>query len=696
MTQYLMMDYRDTTVACYGVDVLTISQIGGNFHRETPIAAAASSALNGENRACQIGGKAYAVHCSSTSLPYRFYEFDPLAYKCNVGSYTTTQAGFHGFAAGDTWTASGGATGTFIEAGVATDTFIVLKFTMGTAIGSGEVITISSGSGTGAATTTEAAFQGGAAAELGEWKVVHTSSVSGRPIPTSGLHSMIINDKMGIGCMYHAGAGTSVYGVDLDVDTGVWTEALIGNFILITSDYWGRSTVINDTIYVATRDEVSAFNYCTVSFNPTTQAYGVQHGASMCNSNWTDETGAYICCEWKGRIFMLMKNSSANGCQLSELTGGTWGLVPDCNFNGNTISLHPDWYLTSQTNAGNMIFEQGGKLWAAIAGDINNGTNGWWVFTFTEKAGVISCDSQRGTTGGGITNTDRGEKLSQVFWPLADLAVHVGSNLGTYPRLRCIRDQTANSPSGQDKMMIYAMPDAGTAGSGSPTVEVMEWGDPWVTISFEIDWTTATALGTEERYYFETVEGVDPTLAGLVDNADYIGLTSDERIFKFRGTATSPNRVILQRTGTLGASSFPTTPTSGLCRKLVGPTHVGTGGFGSLSIADESLGGGGREFRKGDKNAIIVGVTPAINKELIAMRCYGGGTATISLYHGLANDELISLKSTISNPGGQPYTISAGDMTGVPADGSVVLVNHDVATDSLTSGQVIRRCFKVI
>jgi len=682
MTQYLMMDYRDTTVACYGVDVLTISQIGGNFHRETPIAASVGSALNGENRACQIGGKA-------------FYEFDPLAYKCNVGSYTTTQAGFHGFAAGDTWTASGGATGTFIEAGVATDTFIVLKFTTGTAIGSGEVITIASGSGTGAATTTEAAFQGGAAAELGEWKVVHTSSVSGRPIPTSGLHSMTINDKMGIGCMYHHASNTNVYGVDLDIETGVWTEALIGTFNSSRSDLWGRSTVINDTIYVACSHETSNTSYCTVSFNPTTQAYGIQVGVNMCNHIWNEHCGAYTCCEWKSRIFMFMNNSNGEDSQLSELTGGAWGQVSGCRFDGWSVALYPDW--NTAVNAGNMIFEQGGKLWVAIAGWIRTGSTGWWIFTFTEKAGVISCDNQRSFSGGSYTNVDRGERLCQVFWPVSDLKVNVGASLGTYPRLRCIRDQTANSPSGQDKMLIYAMPDAGTAGSGSPTVEVMEWGDPWVAITaFQIDWTTAAALGSEERFYFNTVGGADPTLAGLVDKQDYIGLTSDERIFKFRGTATTPNRVILQRAGTYAASSFPTTPTSGPCRKLVGPTHVGTSGFGSLSIADESLGGGGREFRKGDKNAIIVGVTPAINKELISLRCYGGGTATISLYHGLPNDELISTKSTISNPGGQPYTISVGDMTGVPADGSVVLVNHDVATDSLTSGQVIRRCFKVI
>jgi len=264
-----------------------------------------------------------------------------------------------------------------------------------------------------------------------------------------------------------------------------------------------------------------------------------------------------------------------------------------------------------------------------------------------------------------------------------------------------MRDQTGNAPSGQDEILMYGIPDS----NGGPA-QLLKWGNPFQDLTFQIDWSVAPVLqDVNYRRYTLTVASGDPTTelylnGGGVDYSppfEWIGLTSDERIFRVDGPSMTATTIDVY----YYAKVTPDWPTaaSGACRKLVNPIPViGTTGAAALALPDESLGGGGREFRKNDKSGIITAATPDTNRSLISMKFSGGGTVTASLYHSLAAGGFVSAQSTISKPvtvPAQAWTLNGKNMDNVPANGTEVLVYHETVTDSISHGDVIKRCIGI-
>jgi len=693
MTQYLALDYKETTVAVYGIDGATVSQIGGDFHRETDLPE--GNYHSGMNRVCQIYGRTFAQHCSTTSSPHRIYQFDGTAYKVSIGSIGGS---FLTFVAGTAW-ASPGASGTFIESGVTGDTHVLLNIASGT-IASGAVITSGLGSGVAfQATTTEAAAQGGARNELGEWKAVFTSSFNGSPGSYCGLHSMIVSDKMGIGSFFQQASSTNIYGINYDVETDVWTQSpgVIGNYTNSNFDKWGASTVINDTIYMTAVTDIGNQYFMTMAYNPTTEAWGKQYGLNVLHTSSILGNGCYHVCEWKGRIFSATTWNNPGDGALIELSGAGWYHVQLCYINGITNTGWP--YFETQTYFGAQLVENGGKLWVFIPGrKWNQGTVGWFVLAFTEKSGTITCDNMRShTIAPSASQFGLEERLSASLLPLSGMSVYYGAGLVIGARLTVMRDQTGNAPSGQDEILMYGIPDA----NGGPA-QVLKWGNPFTNLTFQINWSiTPVLVDASYRRYTLTVASGDPTTElSNSGNAphDWIGLTSDGRIFCVDGDNVTSSTVDVF----YYAKTTPDWPTvaSGACRKLVTPIPVigTTGGVAALALPDEQIGGGGREFRKDDKSGIITGATPDTNRELISMKFSGGGTVTASLYHSLASGGFVSTQSTISLPvtvPAQVWSVNGKDMDNVPANGTEILVYHETVTDSISDGDVIKRCIGI-
>lgn len=676
MTQYLMMDCKETTVKCMGINGVTAVQIGGLFHRESVLTTQNNDTTN---RAASIFSRAFAYHSNSTP---RIYQFDPLAYYVPVGTYSTTQAAFHAFEAGDTWSTDGGSTtGTFVEDGVSTDGYILVRFTTGSPnINNTDTITITSGPANAeTADATADAAQGGAAGEEGEWKVVLAFSGAGTTANDDqefgGMFALNINNKHGLACWYHD-TSNNVYGATYDPKLDLWSQALIGS--VTVADRWGKSHVFNDTIYTNIQtNTASAFR--TATFNPSTMSFGTQLGTGLVHtSSDVAEQINFGMAQWKSRIFSTVPSTTVDDGRLIELVAGTWGEV--YNFNGGSTAGLPS-YRQDTAKRGNFIFEHGEKLWVGIWGDLNIVPGfGFIMHTFTEKSGVITCDNAPGS-GVAFTTGDVAEKLAQFLLP-STLAVGGANFSGANLKVTTIKDQISNDPDGQDIIINYFTGDK----QGGNT-DVMHWAAPFTDLpTVTLNWSGQADQGSD--IWRIPVTAGTPSADLAVD--DWTGENADEQIFRVTTVNDGSNYIEIHNPGGL---ALPTGTAQS--RKLNTMSLQGiAGGIAHLSHAHGDNGGGGKDFTREMKSVIITNVQPITDEEQITLIANGfnSPTVSVSLYHGQANDRVVSAKSTINKPAGESWTLGSGNMTLITADGVTEhKVNHETVTDGLNVNDVIRR-----
>lgn len=675
MTQYLMMDHKETTVKCMGINGVTAVQIGGLFHRES---VDTTQTGNTTNRAASIFSRAFAYH--SNTVP-RIYQFDPLAYYVPVSTYGTTQAAFHAFEAGDTWSADGGATtGTFVEDGVSTDGYVLVRFTTGSPnLNNTDTITITSGpANTETAVATADASQGGATAEKGEWKVVLVfpgATTANNHQGFGGMFALNINNRHGLAC-YMRNTSSEMHGATYDPKLDIWSQAQIGT--LTTENIFGKSHVFNDTIYTIARNQTSS-QFRTITFNPTTMSFGTQVGSSLVHTNSdVDQQINFGMAQWRSRLFSTTPSTTDGDAHLIELVGGIWGSV--YNFNGSTATAGLPDYRSDTAQRGNFIFEHGEKLWVGIWGDINSGGAGFIMHTFTEKAGVITCDNAPGTTVA-FDATDVAEKLAQFLLP-SSLAVGGPDFSGANLQVTTLKDQITNDPDGQDIVINYF-----TGDKAGGNTDVMHWTAPFTNLpTITLNWTGKTDQGS--NIWRVPVSAGTPSADLAVD--DWTGENADEQIFRVTTVNDGSAYIEVHNPGGL------TLPTgTAQSRKLNAMTLQGVaGGIAHLAHAHGDNGGGGKDFTREMKSVIITNVTSVEDAERITLIANGfnSPTVSVSLYHGQANDRVVSAKSTITKPAGETWTLATGDMTLITADGTTEHnVDHETVTDGLNVNDVIRR-----
>lgn len=673
---HLHMSYKKGPVAVYLVNRGQSIRLGGIFHRE-PILNTKTALVSSNNRAGSILDRCFAFADISSSAP-RIYQFDGDAYKVALKSI---DASFLNYQSGNTWSASGGATGTFIEDGVTGDTHMLLKFGTGTAIAKGETITVTNGpANTETAVTTELAHQGGGGGEEGEWKVVFNCPVAtdGTADMFSGFFLSTKDTGHGLGGCY--GGTTTVYGLAYDYNDDEWTATLVGSKST-GETFWGTSTNINGTIYFLA-DPSSGGVFRTVSYNISNGSLGNQQSAASVISTTGGGFMHHTICEYKQRIFAFMHSAAANDGVLLELTASQWSAL--LTIQGSTSGNQLDLGAVSNSNNG-AIFEHEGKLWAFLRGDKNSGTNGIFVLAFTELNGVMYCDNMEdfGTAASGQ------EKLSQKFFNTSTLAVQSLSNSPDYTHWAFNKDQITNGPDGQDIVLMYALTESQSAGLGGGA-GVFQWGQVFSDLTAVIDWDTAADQGSN---IWRVNTDIDPT--SEISDDDWIApnTSESEMIFRVTNRNTSPNWIEFHnpRGNPLPAGNATSRIISAF------PQHLGEApGLTSLASHNDLSGGGSNYFNKNEVKITILSVKKDSAKQQITFIATkpGGGNVTVSLYHSKELSKRPGFKSTLSTP--SAGSISGKDIINLPADGTVRTVDHDVVTDLFSGSENIKRAIGAI
>lgn len=686
--QSLNLNHHVGVVHVSGLIGTVSTQIGGDFHRET-VSGASSAGNPGMNRATSIAGRAFATHVGATVTgTMRIYEFDPDAYYVPVGTYGTSQANFHAFEAGDTWSTDGGSTtGTFVEDGVSTDTYVLVKFTTGSPnLNNTDTITITSGTAnTETAVATADAAQGGGAGEEGEWKAVLTSSIATiDPFSCSGLHSLNISGKMGSAVCWKQQNSTNIYGYTYDVETNTWTDhGVISTAVASTYNIWGTNRVVSDTIYAGI--EGANLKLTTIAFNPSTLSVGIQTSAD----NISDEVYSYSANMgvFGGKFLLLTPQASGGVGQINlcTLSGGNWGILD--TFRGSSSAADLLYWISG--GAGTTLFEHYGKLWGfAFSGVQSTSANtGYGVLAFTEKNGVITCDNLDDVA----TDVTGDNSVALAQYLLSDPVMAPGTpSAGSSARqqLRLLRRQITNDPDGDDIIDLHYISDHKNTGTST----ILSWGNPFTDLNgtLTIDWSTQADQGSD-IWRLTTTSGNPETALAI---GDWIGLTSDGQIFRVTARNNASSYVEIHNPA---SRTLPTAATAS--RTLTGaiPTTGIASSVGFTSQAADNTGGGAHYFSKGTIAGVITSSEGiSATKQRISLMFFGGGTVDCELFHGDAGDGIANATSTITKPAGQTWTLNGTVMEGMTADGSTTyLVDHDFDADGLAPGEVTRRVLKV-
>jgi len=668
----LFMDWKESTVAPYLVDGVSIEKLGGDLHRETP--QANSNNLNSTNRAASLFSRAFCYHASEAIG--RIHQYDPDAYKVALGTYSN-QTNFNGFQKDNTWSASGGATGHFVENGVSTDGHMLLAFDTGSSIGLGETITITNGpANTETAVTTEAATQGGSPSQLGENKVVKafTNTMSRisctmQPVVVNGVDSIAVVAR-------RSGSSTIVDAMIYDVITDTWTEYLsVGT---IAAGSWGMSYVLNDSIYCSTANSTT-FGQPGFVFNPSTVVFGPYDLAQASTGADRELSDAQPMGYYKAQIFNATPNQSSLFA-MKKLSGAGFATL-------YTMAAHSGFSpSTNQQARGGLLVEHGNKLWVFPYNDV--AIDGWSVLCFSIRDNFLVCENYAKVDPGYGFDA---QALAARILPSA-LAAGIGApNTGIGIRWRHIRNQVTNNPDGQDTLRLYHIGD-----SNGGITELLEWGAVFSDLTVVLDW--ANAIDQTGGVWRVPVTSGTPS-SELTANVDWVRDRdhggSEEGVI-FRVVTVNDGSAYIEvenpNDAEISLPSANTTP-----QKLVPPTSVGTtAGIAHMAFPDGNEGGGGKVFFNGIKSGVIKSTQNQVNKQRITMMFNGGGTISCKLYHGEAPDRIMDSESTISKPAGETWTLASNEMTNVPADASDVLVDHEAAIDLIDNGALIRRCNRTV
>jgi hypothetical protein len=695
MPNVFMCDYRGSSVTTYCVNSSTVNQLGGDLHREVStgdgdvfaIDSSPASAFRGfSNLAVTFHGKVYRWHSQ------RIYQYDADAYYVPVGSYSSTQAAFHAFSAGDTWSTDGGVTtGTFAEDGVSTDGFIIVKFTTGSPnINNTDVIEITSGTANGeTATATADAAQGGSAGYEGEWKTVYSLSstlVSGLAI--SGLH---LGPVLGVTKMvgvFLDNSATPQYGsIIYDGGTDSWTEETsLGAAPTSNSSEIGFCTVSGGNLIGFVEGDSTGNN----TYRRSTFIYSLNTStisSALINAHedfWTASQGQYriirpSLVEWKGNLYSAISSYRATPSletklDVVKLSAGSWASAWSATSSSTTV--YPNTALSGYL----YDFWNGIRLWVQdevmymlspgynlISGVITQ--RGWFLNRLIDISGTITSDT--------ITNFGNADcsKFSTDMLP-SSLAITTATldNAGEN-RWSVLKDiETSDPAQYSTSTLLWFTADVDSGGSDLYTFSgVTELTD--VTYTWPGGGTPASATVT-----------LSGAITSIVQD-DWIGMPGDNGQL-FRVTAVnSPTDLTVENPHGLTIPSG----TGALIVYHNGsatPSLVSGGTVSGVAemAKSESMNYGGAEytFTPGDKDLVIERVSSGVNNQTIYWRAYGGGTVSIDFFFsGTDKGEVDSVATLVSPSTG---SLSGTTITGVTADGSLQSVEWDNITDGAGLG----------
>lgn len=687
MPNYLLSAYKSPSadVETFQFNGTTLGALGGPVDRATPITG--DTQTQDSCHACHSFARAFRWVSDGTFN--QIYLFDPDAYYVPVAGYGTTQAAFHAFAKGDTWSADGGATtGTFLEDGVATDTYVLVKFTTGSPnLNNGDTITITSGTANGETAVAQAdATQRGDSGQIGEWgKLFDLDFVPSFSHNISGLFPCIVDGREQIvGLYFKSSGGSDFRGFVIDPIALTITETSLGVTGVSLGGFGGGFAHIYNDSMVWVYSHAIGDRYQTVFWNPSTNSFGpgISPSAFVTSNASQGNSKAYLPVLFRGRLFVYLPTSSGNDGMVAEFSGGGWAQL--LLFDGvGGVSGNLDLLPSSATlgRAGGQLIEYGDKLWIVCVGDTNVGSDSGYAFiALSYLNNTLSADNVKTGSSNPIVAADAPEKLAQFLLSGSALAVGVSPGLSGNPSLRWVRDDRTNGFGGQSLIELWFISDH-TGGN----TEVKRWTGPYTTLGISIDWSTAVNIGGDT---WEVDTSADPTAETPVDS--WV-VDPDNQIFRVSAINAGTPSIEIENPGgrtiqTVGSSN----------RKLNAFSSPGvSASVAPLALPNETHGAGGRVFTRNQKSAAITGFEALTSDERVKFKVNGGGTASFKAFHGEDSDRPVDTESTITNLQGGGSLVS-NTVTNFPADGTTEgSVDHDLSADSLGDGHILRRSLEI-
>lgn len=657
MPDVLATDFRGATPAGFAINGTTVSQLGGDLHREATEGDGLGAIWrHDDNRLLKFWGKAFLWHNQ------RIYEFDSDAFYVTVGSYSSTQAAFHAFAAGDTWSASGGASGTFAEDGVSTDAFVILLVSSGT-VGSGETITITSGTANNeTADSTAAQTQGGALGYEGEWKTVHTLTATlSSALSHTGLTAGPVGNVMKAFGVFLDDTATPEFGsIVYNPVADTWTETTgIGVAPASSSNEFGPTRLVFGSLWGPLEGNSGAagvmywFEYSPTSDSVTVSSKTVTAASS---EPYRSNLGSNVI-SWKGRIFSIVSHPTGSGTlELVEFSGGTWSQVWQST--GNASFPMPIGNANFPDSHGKKLFVAGDSLYGLVMGcNAVGATNrGWYALKWVIVGGSVFSDTMPSSVFAATSND-----LALFLLP-SSLAITSATLVAHNNRWRVTFDTVTNDPDGAVKHILYNVgdPTGGSAGGYQfPGLETLS------DVTYTWDGTTTVVISG----------------ASSVAVGDWIGAPGDnEQLFQVSAVDPGVDITILN-------TQSLTIPTStGDAISLQPFTSVGNiSGSSEYAFSEDDRGGGMRVFTPGEKAVDIESIVKSVASEEIRYRAFGGGSVDIEPFYSSQENGKPDTQATASNP--SEGSLSGGVITGVTADGAQKTFIWETSTDGVSSTQ---------
>ncbi len=662
MANELTIAYREATIAVFTGQGASSLQLGGPLDRESSQGTGSAANYRHEvNRGVQIDNKVFAWHGS------RIYKFDSSAYYAPVSGYSTTQAAFHAYSAGDAWTASpSGATGTFLEDGVSTDTFVKVLVSSGT-LTLNDTITVTASGETANVDATQT--QRGSAGKEGEWGAVHVLAAAlASNLAHSGLYAMPVSGAMRLVGIYLDSA-FAYRRLLYNPDTDAWSESAALATAPNSADEIGKCAVAGDTlvgrIIGSSANATLARTAYSFQLNPATDALTAVSklwgSPSTGNGGQWRAMGAGIC-EFYGRIFTVMahNDNSQRFFAVAELSGSSWTVVWSTQDNGANPGIPVP--VDSDDGGFNRIHAGGSPLWVAddamyffiMGAQTTPSTNlGWWLVRVKiDSGGTVYSDVAPTSTLGQTA----GLRFSQHLLP-SSLAINTATLAGNHKaRWQQATDNQVNDPDGQPSFTLSHISDAAASGSAPYSWSGME------TLSdVTYTWNGTTTV---------TISGASSVAVG-----QWVAIGRQGDLFRVTAVNAGVDFTIDNPFGL-------TIPSGTGCARMSQFAAQAAGTTGQRATAQEAHGGGHRQFLPGELDVRIVSVVATAGGQEITYRAVGGGACKVSFFHDTTEGSSLSdTLCSLDNP--SVGTVVADEVTGITADGANRTVRWRIADDGV-------------
>ena len=659
MPSALCVSHLSATPRVLTISGIATTNLGGPFRREG--AMTGNSVYEAKNSlAAKNQNDVFAVH------NMRYYQFRADVFYVPVGSYGSTQAAFHGFSAGDTWSASGGATGTFAEDGFSTDTFVQLVVNNGT-VGLGEIITITSGAAINeTAVSTAAQSQGGDVGSEGEWVVVFKPQTTPKAAYSySGIFPIRIGSELGL-CSLFISSTDFIHAVTYTPSMG-WAESgqidATGDTV---SDRFGVGSVLEETLSMRVNATVgkSAWYF----YNPTTGTGSKVESTNLGTNSGNVYTHNSRCVMWRGGVYAFVVGANPSSPAniigyLIKLSGGAWTVVRQLNSTVSAANI----FAPSSGRPIQQLFVNNGSLYAIYVGQNNapNPDNFGVVLTrFFIDGANVSTDTFNDVD---VAN----DKFSQDM-----LGVAIGQSPSPNAGLawinamaRFIQDSETNNPDGIQRTFLY-LSLLGVGAANSMELFLFEGFKDVTDVTYT--WNGTNTIVTS---------GQSSILPG-----SWVKIDNDPSKPSFRVSSVTANSLLIEQ-----INSIPIPSGNGI--RAIPPlgfvSQGSSGGINQLAFPSVMPPSGGNFFTKGQNTIDIVSHAKAIDAVQFTLKPEGGGTMVVRLYHGV-NGVDPEVQSPLKNPSSGTLVVegSAHRITGIVADGTPFTVELDLVAAGLNPGDV--------